>query len=203
MEFADSATIEELIKKGPAGKNTKFLSASHNLWVRFGNYEKNPPLILRDNGEIVSLIFATFNRDGYTNLYEIVTLEGKEGNGYGSKIWEEYIRYAVDKRNSTRLKLSCTPSSITWHLRNGLVFWGIDPSGSLRSDQKLFPSREEQVRHREEILKEPAKFLPPTKSREKLIKENPKFGKRKELIINETISKVGKYWLRSTLFAEL
>ena len=78
MLFVNSTRVEELIKNSPAGKNTKFLSAAHSLWYRFKNYEKSPPMAYEDNGEIVSLIFATHNRDGYANLYEIVTLEGKE-----------------------------------------------------------------------------------------------------------------------------
>ena len=86
MLFVNSTRVEELIKNSPAGKNTKFLSAAHSLWYRFKNYEKAPPMAYEDNGEIVCLIFATSNRDGYANLYEIVTLEGKEGKGYASYI---------------------------------------------------------------------------------------------------------------------
>ena len=82
MNFVNSTRVEELIKNSPAGKNTKFLSAAHSLWYRFHNYDKCPPLAYEVNGDVVSLIFATFNRDGYANLYEIVTLEGKEANRF-------------------------------------------------------------------------------------------------------------------------
>ena len=203
MEFADISTVEALINSSPPGKNTKFLKAAHSLWYRFKNYGSNPPMVLREGDEIVSLIFATFNRDGYTNLYEIVTVEGQEGKGYASKIWDMYIHYAYNIKGSKRLKLSCTPSSLSWHLRNGLVFWSVDPSGSLRSDQILLPTREEQKKHREEIVKSPAAFLPPIKSREKMVGEDPKFGKSKGIIVEEAIQKAGKYWLRSSLFNEL
>ena len=148
MKFASAADVESLINTSPAGRNTKFLSASHSLWTRFKNYDKSPPMILEDNGKIVSLIFATFNRDRYTNLYEIVTAEGCEGKGYASRIWNEYVDYAVNVQNMKRLKISCTPSSVTWHMKNGLVFWAVDPTGSLRSDQPLFKSREEQLMFR-------------------------------------------------------
>ena len=132
MNFINSTRVEQIIDSSPAGKNTKFLSAAHSLWTRFHNYEKQLPMCLEVNGEVVSMIFATFNRDKYVNLYEIVTVEGKEGNGYASQCWDMFVEYSVNERKAERLKMSCTPTSVTWHMRNGLIFWAVDPTGSLR-----------------------------------------------------------------------
>lgn len=205
MKFATITQVEDLIQSSPDGRNTKFLSASHNLWFRFKNYEKSPPMILEDNGKIVSLIFATFNRDRYTNLYEIVTAEGCEGRGYASRIWNEYVDYAVNVQMMKRLKISCTPSSVTWHMKNGLVFWAVDPTGSLRSDQPLFKSREEQLMFRERAVNDPTIALPnDTKVFEQLQKESlesHKFGPKKKKMTEDAIQSVGKYWLRDALFS--
>ena len=74
MRLAEEAEITELLATSPRGRNTKFLSASHSLWKRFGNYDRYPPLVLDEDG-IKSVIFATFSvRTGYTNLYEICTV---------------------------------------------------------------------------------------------------------------------------------
>lgn len=203
MNFVNSTKVEDIIKNSPAGKNTKFLSAAHSLWYRFKNYEKCPPMVYEDNGEIVSLIFATFNRDGYANLYEIVTVEGKEGKGYASKCWDAWIKYAVEERKTQRLKISCTPSSVSWHLRNGLVFWAVDPTGSLRSDQPLFATREEQIAYRDNAIVNPLQSLPPYKARDQFRKEgidDHKFGVKKKAKTQEAIDKVGKAWLRDALF---
>ena len=205
MKFATITQVEDLIQSSPDVRNTKFLSASHNLWFRFKNYEKSPPMILEDNGKIVSLIFATFNRDRYTNLYEIVTAEGCEGRGYASRIWNEYVDYAVNVQMMKRLKISCTPSSVTWHMKNGLVFWAVDPTGSLRSDQPLFKSREEQLMFRERAVNDPTIALPnDTKVFEQLQKESlesHKFGPKKKKMTEDAIQSVGKYWLRDALFS--
>jgi len=203
MNFVNSTKVEELIKNSPAGKNTKFLSAAHSLWYRFHNYDKAPPMVFEDNGEVVSLIFATFNRDGYANLYEIVTIEGKEGKGYASKCWDAWIKYAVEERKIQRLKISCTPSSVSWHFRNGLVFWAVDPTGSLRSDQPLFPTRAEQIAYRDNAIVNPLQALPPYKARDQFRKEgidDHKFGVKKKAKTQEAIDKVGKAWLRDALF---
>jgi hypothetical protein len=203
MNFVNSTKVEDIIKNSPAGKNTKFLSAAHSLWYRFHNYDKAPPLAYEVNGEVVSLIFATFNRDGYSNLYEIVTLEGKEGNGYASKCWDAWTDYAVTERKMTRLKISCTPSSVTWHNKNGLIFWAVDPTGSLRSDQPLFKTRQEQIDYRNNAIVNPLQALPPYKARDQFIKEgidDHKFGVKKKAKTQEAIDKVGKSWLRDALF---
>lgn len=203
MNFVSEADIKQLIESSNVGKNTKFLYNSHSLWTRFKNYSSSPPIALKVEDEIVCVIFATFNKDKYTNLYDIVTTQGNEGKGYASLLWDDYVNYAVNEKSSTRLKISCTPDSITWHLRNGLVFWGVDKSGSLRSDQPLFKNREEQLIFRKLAVDDPKIAMPSDKTCEKLRKdslENHKFSDKKKEKIEEAISKVGKYWLRSELF---
>jgi len=205
MNFVDMARVENLIKDSPAGKNTKFLSAAHSLWFRFSNYEKAPPLAYEVDGEIVCLIFATFNRDGYANLYEIVTVEGKEGNGYASKCWDAWIKYAVEERNVIRLKLSCTPSSVTWHNRNGLIFWAVDPTGSLRSDQPLFSTRQYQIDYRNVAVLDPMSVMLPAKAKEQFLKEGLEsyaWGEKKKAKTQAAIDAVGSSWLREALLEQ-
>jgi hypothetical protein len=195
--------VERLIEMQPEGANTRFLNSAHSLWYRFKNYDSNPAFVMFDDEEPVALIFATRSkRSRYVNLYEIVTLEGKEGNGYASQVWSQYMGDAF-KNGMERLKLSCTPSSVTWHMRNGLIFWGVDPSGSLRSDQPLFPTREEQVDFRDRAIKDPTIALPDAKVCEKLKTEglhDHGFGSKKMLKTEEAIISVGQYWLRDALF---
>lgn len=204
MKFVSSHTVQEIIDKSPAGKNTKFLSAAHSLWIRFKNYEKCPPLAYEHNGEIVCLIFATFNRDGYANLYEIVTVEGKEGNGFASKCWDAWIDYAVNEKKSKRLKMSCTPTSVTWHKKNGILFWAVDPSGSLRSDQPLFDTRKMQVDYQNIAKQNPAiaALELPEKARKQFLAEgidDHGFGTKKKTKTQEAINNVNGFWLRDAL----
>lgn len=204
MKFVSSHTVQEIIDNSPAGKNTKFLSAAHSLWTRFKNYEKCPPLAYEDNGEVVCLIFATFNRDGYANLYEIVTVEGKEGKGFASRCWDDWVKYAVNERNSKRLKISCTPSSVTWHKRNGLVFWAIDPTGSLRSDQPLFSTRADQLNYQRWACSAPSVAAAelPEKAKKQFLAEgidDHGFGAKKKAKTQEAIDNVREFWLRDYL----
>ena len=155
-------------------------------------------MALQEDGKVVCIIYATFNKNFYANLYEIVTVQGFEGHGYASKLWEEFTEYAVMERGMKRLKISCTPSSVTWHMRNGLIFWGIDPTGSLKSDQPLFPDRATQIDMRNLFVKSPEMALPSEKVIEELRQcqlENYNFNPSKLQLIQEAIKKVGKYWL--------
>lgn len=203
LKTCSKELIESLIEIQPEGKNTRFLKSSHSLWYRFKNYEKQPPFGLFDGETPVAFVFITFSRKTkYANLYEIVTLEGMEGKGYASRIWESVMAQAHNA-GMKRLKISCTPSSITWHKRNGLVFWAVDPTGSLRSDQPLFPTIKEQNEFRELAIKDPSIALPNnSKVREQLIRESldsHKFGVKKRTVVEKAIEDVGEYWLRDAI----
>lgn len=203
LEFATKEDVDKIIKQSDDGRNTKFLSASNNLWTRFKNYQTAPPLALVDD-DIVCLIFATFNKGGYTNLYEIVTVQGREGKGYASTLWDYYVDYACTTKHSSRLKISCTPSSVSWHMKNGLVFWAVDPTGSLRSDQPLFKNREEQFIFQNMAVVDPSMALPSEKVCDQLREESIDahgFGLKKIKQVEDAIQIVDKAWIRRGLFA--
>jgi len=201
-----SEDLESLIQSMPEGKNTKFLSQAHNLWYRFKNYDNHPPFVLRQNGEAVAFVFATYSdRSRYINLYEIVTAQGQEGKGYASEIWRLVMEHAHNS-GMRRLKISCTPDSVTWHNRNGLIFWAVDPSGSLRSDQALFPSVDQQREYRSYVIENIKIGLPRDPKiinqfkRESL--ESHGFGAKKTARIQEAIQSVGDSWVRHDFMNE-
>ena len=200
--FVGANTVKNLIANSNDGKNTKFLSTADSLWFRFGNYKKSPPFAYLIDEQIVCLIFATFNKDKYANLYEIVTVQGHEGKGYASACWDAWIAYAVHIKKTERLKMSCTPSSVTWHYKNGLIWWAVDPTGSLRSDQKLFAKRSEQIAYRNFAIANPVQALPSQKIRIQFVKESLEsygWGLQKKTKTEKAIQAVGKAWLRPAL----
>lgn len=202
IKTVEEYALKKTLANSPNGRNTKFLQASLSLWTRFKNFKKNPPYALYEDDEIKSIIFATISeRSKYVNLYEICTVQGQEGKGYASKIWSEFIAISFDK-GMERIKLSCTPSSITWHLRNGLVFWAVDRQGSLRSDQPLMKTREEQKELREKAIHEPQLVLPNKKVCVKLLEEaleTQPLSQKQAINTYNAINHVGKYWLRNYL----
>jgi hypothetical protein len=204
MRLAEETEISALLASSPKGKNTKFLSQAHSLWKRFGNYDRYPPLVL-DRSGIKSVIYATFSsRSRYVNLYEICTVQGQEGRGYATQCWDGFIHHAK-QHDMERLKISCTPSSIGWHLKNGLVFWAVDPTGSLRSDQPIFKTREEQLSFRMAAILNPKMAMPDGKVVQKLKSESMEahnFGVKKAMQVFSAIEKVGDAWLRKALYAK-
>ncbi len=204
LKICNREDIENIIKTSVDGNNTKFLKSAHNLWIRFKNYDKQPPYVLYHNDLPVAAVFATFSkRTSYVNLYEIVTFQGMEGKGYASHLWNIVMTHAYNE-NMRRLKISCTPFSIGWHVKNGLVFWAVDSSGSLKSDQPLFANREKQLAFRANAVEDP-KIALPTDSKviEQLQKESlefHKFGIIKTERVTESIKIVQPYWFREHLF---
>ena len=159
-------------------------------------------MAIMEDDKPVCIHFATFNKNLYTNSYEIVTMGGHEGKGYARKLWSEYIDYAVKIRGMERLKNSCVPSSVTWHIRNGLIFWAIDPTGSLKTDQPLFSSVNEQKSARSLYIKNPSLAYPKPSVKEALKKcklESYNFGEKKKSKVLEAINNAGKFWLGDQL----
>jgi hypothetical protein len=201
MRRATQEEIEQLLETLPSEeKNTKFAKGAHNLWVRFHNYGKHDPWVLEDDGRIVAVCHITvLKKQDYANLYEIYTVPNSEGKGYASKLYWEIMDYMANTHLAIRLKMSCTPSSIGWHYRNGIIGYGVDPSGSIRVDVPIFSTKEEQVAFREVWQSNSELSLPPTKSREKLLKENPTFGVKKSAQVMQSIETMGNFYLRAEL----
>jgi hypothetical protein len=195
--------LNNVIKEQTSGKNTSFLNAAHSLWYRFKNYKNSPPVGLIDENSPVAFVFFTLSqRTKYINLYEIVTLEKKEGKGYASILWS-WTMMNAHQNGMRRLKISCTPSSVTWHKKNGLIFWAVDPSGSLRSDQPLYPTVSEQKLFRDCAVKDPSIALPSSDVIEKLKQEGYEtFGNKKKETILTAIESVKPYWFRDELFKQ-
>ena len=205
LERYTKEQVETLLESQPEGQNTKFLKSAHNLWFRFKNYDKHPPFVLEDNGPVALVFITLSDRSKYANLYEIVTLEGMEGNGYASKVYWEVMNEAY-QQGMKRLKMSCTPSSVTWHRRNGTLFWGVDPSGSLRCNVPIFPNLHEQLTFRELAIKDPDTALPDPKVMKQMKADSLEahgFGAKRTAKVEQAINDVGEYWLRDALFNEI
>jgi len=190
--FLDSLPVDE--------KNTKFAKGAHNLWVRFHNYGKHDPFVLKVDGQIVAVCHITVLKKGdYANLYEIYTIPNSEGKGYASTLYWQIMEHMAHTYPRIRLKMSCTPSSIGWHYRNGIIGYGVDPSGSIRVDIPIIAAQQDQLLIRNGWMGNPEFVLPPAKSREKLLKENPSFGVKKSAQVEQSIETMGKYYLREYL----
>jgi len=203
MRFLKDYEVDEIIKNSHEGANTNFLKASHSLWTRFGNYDKHPPFVHIFDDEYVSIIFATRSeRTKYVNLYEIVTVQGHEGKGYGKAVWDSHAKYCIE-RGMERIKLSCTPSSIGFHKKNGLIFWAVDKQGSLRSDQPLEESIIKQNKLRTEAMLNPNLVIPNQKVCIKLKSEDIEtlqLSNNKLMHTYQAIQEVGDCWFRKHLY---
>lgn len=200
-EFTTLEEVADLCIRHEKTSRISLLRTTHGMWVRFNNYEKHPPMVIRVGGDIASIVFFQITKNKYMNLYEIISLPEYAGKGYGTELWKSVIKFAHEK-GAERLKISCTPESILWHYPHGLIFWGVDKSGSLRSDQKLFPTIEEQVEYRNLVVTDPYYNLPPVTQVEKFRREiqELQFGETKKQKIQHAIASIGSAWLAPYLY---
>ena len=177
--------------------NSRFANAAHSLWTRFHNYtERNSPYACIDHdGEITSVVMMTLlTREPYANLYEIFAVKPT----FARDLYWDVMKGAKEM-GAERLKMSCTPSSIGWHLGNGVVGWGVDPSGSIRVDIPIADSLEEQLDLRERALKDTSLVMPEGKNLQRLIDEENSFGPIKILKVEKAIDLMGDYYMRKDI----
>jgi len=184
-------------------KNLSFANSAHSLWVRFHNYEKNPPYVIYDEDDNIAAVcmITVLQREPYANLYEIFSVK----DGWASKLYWGimeilYTGRSASRQRVERLKMSCTPSSIGWHFKNGIIGWGTDPSGSIRVDIPIMRTQKEQLELRENWKDNLDKIIPPSKNAKKLREEINMFGPKKQPKVDEAIDTMGEYYLRSLLY---
>jgi hypothetical protein len=191
--------FEAWVQSMDEGHNKTFAKGAMNLWIRFKNFEKNAPFVLKVDGDIKCAILITkLSSAPYCNLYEIVTKQGEEGNGYARRLYWHVMSYMFDA-GVERLKMSCTPKSIGWHYGNGIIGWGVDATGSIRVDIPLRKTREEQLALRADYKNNMEEIMPPEKAIKVLLKENPKFGMKKDTQVRASKEQLGKHYLRDIL----
>ena len=176
--------------------NAAFAKSSHNLWIRFKNYKDNPPFVnFTDKYKIGAVCMITkLKREPYANLYEIFAVHP----GYATDLYWDIMAH-MKANGVERLKMSCTPSSIGWHKRNGIVGWAIDPSGSIRVDVPICETQEEQLALRERAVDNPWLVMPPERKSIQLRAEHNSFGKVKQPKVDQAIDTLGEFWLRKYL----
>ena len=198
IKQVNKETIQDLLleMEQTDNSNLRFAKAAHSLWIRFHNYEKNPPYVIyNDLNQIAAVCMITkLQREPYANLYEIFAVKP----GYATDLYWEIMQH-MHIMGVKRLKMSCTPSSIGWHMRNGIVGWAVDPSGSIRVDVPIMPTKQEQLDLRELAVIDPSVVMPPTKQANKLRLEENSFGPRKLPVVEKAIDAVGQYYLRRHL----
>ena len=199
IERVTQVEFEVWVQSMDEGRNKTFAKGAMNLWIRFKNFEKNAPFVLKIDGDIKCAILITkLSRAPYCNLYEIVTKQGEEGNGYARRLYWHVMSHMYDA-GVLRLKMSCTPTSIGWHYGNGIIGWGVDATGSIRVDVPLRRTREEQLELRADYKKNMEEITPPEKAIKALLKENPTFGTKKAIQVASSKGHLGEYYLREIL----
>ena len=198
--------VESMLTQYGQQGNNSLIRWNHGMWIRFGNYDNdNLPLAMLVKGNIVGLVFYCILKNHIVNQYEIIVREGVTHEKYGEYLWRYWIEY-VSLQGAKYLKISCTPQSIKWHYKHGLIFWGIDSSGSLRSFQPLFPTVEEQCRWRDYVIKHPDyKILSPKIAQfylNEMLKDR-KWSKEKINKIKDSILYIDKAWFYSRLQGEI
>ena len=176
--------------------NAAFAKGAHNLWIRFKNYKNNPPFVNFTSDYHVGAVcmITKLKREPYANLYEIFAVYP----GHATRLYWDIMAH-MKANGVERLKMSCTPSSIGWHYRNGIVGWAVDPSGSIRVDVPICETQADQLALRNGAIHRPELVMPPAKQQIKLAEEENSFGPKKIIQVEKAIETMGEFYMRRHL----
>lgn len=102
--------------------NNTTVKSFPNIWTKFKNWERNPPYIVLEDGEVVGFMGFTINKNEYINFYDFVVLPDKERKGIGSLLWNKVLEIAQEN-NKTRIKTSAHEDYPGYHFFRFKLKW--------------------------------------------------------------------------------
>lgn len=119
-------------------KSVRFATMALNWWDRHFSWKVHGCVILaNEQQEHLSYIFYKIDRyDEYITIHNIFTPLEFRRNGYAHTLFKLVFQIA-EKKNVSRLRMTCVPQSLDFYMSMGFVYWGINSQGDYYCDLPL------------------------------------------------------------------
>ena len=118
------------------GKDKKFSKVAMGMWDFMKAWEKWPPRVLEENGEILSVCFMKLSNQAKTKVLfisNIFTPTPGRGKGSARDMWHRNILEAVELGART-IRLDCNRAALGFYDKLGMTYWGTTISHSMFCD---------------------------------------------------------------------
>jgi hypothetical protein len=141
------------------GKDKKFSKVAMGMWNFMKAWEKWPPRVLEENGEILSVCFMKLSNQAKTKVLfisNIFTPTPGRGKGSAREMLHRNILEAVESGART-IRLDCNRAALGFYDKLGMTYWGTTISHSMFCDLPINERgiecfRETQNKNANEIL---------------------------------------------------
>jgi len=118
------------------GKDRKFSKVAIGMWNYMKAWDKWPPRVLEENGEILSVCFMKLSGQSKSRVLfisNIFTPVPGRGKGSAREMLHRNILEAVDV-GATSIRLDCNRSALGFYDRLGMTYWGTTIGHSMFCD---------------------------------------------------------------------
>jgi hypothetical protein len=118
------------------GKDRKFSKVAIGMWNYMTAWDKWPPRVLEENGEILSVCFMKLSGQSKSRVLfisNIFTPVPGRGKGSAREMLHRNILEAVDV-GATSIRLDCNRSALGFYDRLGMTYWGTTIGHSMFCD---------------------------------------------------------------------
>jgi len=118
------------------GKDKKFSKVAMGMWNFMKAWEKWPPRVLEENGEILSVCFMKLSNQAKTKVLfisNIFTPTPGRGKGSAREMLHRNILEAVELGART-IRLDCNRAALGFYDKLGMTYWGTTISHSMFCD---------------------------------------------------------------------
>lgn len=112
-------------------ESLKFAKQSLDWWDTYYSWSQFPCLCLQNNGKKVCYLFYHISKDNkYLTIHNLLTPHPHRFNGY-AKILLTLLFTHLFNHNSPiqRVKMICVSSSLSFYMKLGVDFWGVNELG--------------------------------------------------------------------------
>lgn len=118
-------------------KTLKFSKVALEWWDNYYSWKNNAPLCLQDNNKDVCYLFYSISKDNqYLKIHNIFTPKIYRNKRYAYKMLEHLFSIMINS-GVKRFRLYSVSTSVSFYLKLGLKFWGVNELGQYYCDFKM------------------------------------------------------------------
>jgi hypothetical protein len=108
----------------------KFAKQAMLWWDDYYSWDAFPPLCLIKNKKVVCYLFYTVSKNkDYLTIHNILTPKKSRNKGYAKEILRVLFDERLIKQHIKRVKMLCVSSSVSFYMKLGVDFWGVNKLG--------------------------------------------------------------------------
>jgi GNAT superfamily N-acetyltransferase len=116
----------------------QFAKAAMEWWDNYYSWKNFPCMVLQDDHQDVAYLFYHISKDKqYLTIHNIFTHHDQRQQGYATKLLQILYSQLTQTHSIQRTKMHCVDSSLSFYMKLGVKFWGVNDIGQFYANFKM------------------------------------------------------------------